>query len=209
MNRRLPLTAALAIASLYICTAPGGTVTARQQQPPTFGVANRTVAVYATVTNGQGRLVPDLVRENFTIEDNGKPQTLTLFSNDVQPITAVILLDRSGSMKPNLELEERAAEAFLREMGPEDKARVGSFAARIQIDPEDFTSDRLALQKILRNDLQSDGPTPLWNAVDTGIDKLLLEKGRRVIIVFTDGVDAPMNFSGHNKSLKDRSEERR
>jgi Ca-activated chloride channel family protein len=203
MNRRLPLTAALAIASLYICTAPGGTVTARQQQPPTFGVANRTVAVYATVTNGQGRLVPDLVRENFTIEDNGKPQTLTLFSNDVQPITAVILLDRSGSMKPNLELEERAAEAFLREMGPEDKARVGSFAARIQIDPEDFTSDRLALQKILRNDLQSDGPTPLWNAVDTGIDKLLLEKGRRVIIVFTDGVDAPMNFSGHNKSLKD------
>src|SRR2546425_609311 len=67
----------------------------------------------------------------------------------------------------------------------------------------EFTSDREALLKILRNDLQKEGPTPLWNAVNTGIDKLLLEQGRRVVLVFTDGVDMPMNFSSHNKSLKD------
>jgi VWFA-related protein len=71
------------------------------------------------------------------------------------------------------------------------------------VDPADFTSDRDALIKILRNDLQEDGPTPLWNAVNTGIDKLLLEQGRRVVLVFTDGVDMPMNFANHNKSLKD------
>jgi VWFA-related protein len=88
-------------------------------------------------------------------------------------------------------------------MLPADKARVGSFANRIQIDPIDFTSDREALIKILRTELQDDGPTPLWNAVNTGIDKLLLEKGRRVILVFTDGVDMPMNFQNGNKSLKD------
>jgi VWFA-related protein len=39
--------------------------------------------------------------------------------------------------------------------------------------------------------------------VNTGIDKLLVEQGRRVVLVFTDGVDMPMNFSNHNKSLKD------
>ena len=39
--------------------------------------------------------------------------------------------------------------------------------------------------------------------MNTGIDKLLLEQGRRVVLVFTDGVDMPMNFSNHNKSLKD------
>jgi VWFA-related protein len=88
-------------------------------------------------------------------------------------------------------------------MGPADKARIGSFSTHIQVDPPEFTSDRDALLKILRNDLQEEGPTPLWNAVDTGIDKLLLEQGRRVVLVFTDGVDMPLNFSNHNQSLKD------
>jgi VWFA-related protein len=176
---------------------------ARQTQVPQFGAGNRTVGLFTTVTGARGRLVPDLSRDVFAVVDNGKRQTLTLFSNDVQPITLIMLLDRSGSMKPNLELEERAAEAFVQAMLPGDKARVGSFAKNIQIDPEDFTSDRDALVKILRTELQSDGPTPLWNAVDRGIDKLLIEQGRRVILVFTDGVDEPMNFASHNKSLKD------
>jgi VWFA-related protein len=176
---------------------------ARQTQPPSFVAGNRTVAVYATVTNAQGRLMPELARDDFAIDDNGKRQTLTLFANDIQPITLIMLLDRSGSMKPNLDLEERAAESFVRAMLPADRARIGSFAKNIQIDPEDFTSDRDLLTKILRTGLQEDGPTPLWNAVNTAIDKLLLEQGRRVVLVFTDGVDMPMNFSNHNKSLKD------
>ena len=106
-------------------------------------------------------------------------------------------------MKANFELEEHAAEAFVAQMLPGDKARIGSFAKYIQIDPEEFTSDRDRLIKILRTELQQDGPTPLWNAVDRGIDKLLIEQGRRVILVFTDGVDMPLNFASHNKSLKD------
>ena len=184
---------------------------ARQTQQPSFTTAARTVAVYATVTNARGRLVPDLSRDDFTIEDDGKRQALTVFSNDIQPITVVMLLDRSGSMKLNFDLEAQAADAFVRAMGPADKARIGSFASRVQIDPPEFTSDRETLATILKSELQSDGPTPLWNAVDTAIDKLLLEPGRRVVLVFTDGVDRPLNFSGRNKSLKDvmkRAEER-
>jgi VWFA-related protein len=181
----------------------GAAAGARQTQQPPFTSANQTVAVYATVTNVQGRLVPDLERDDFTVEDNGKPQTLTLFANDIQPITVVMLLDRSGSMVPNFALEQKAAEAFVRAMGPNDKARIGSFAKTVQIDPPEFTSDRAALMKILENNLQAEGPTPLWNAVNTGIDDLLLEEGRRVVLVFTDGVDAPLNFANHNKSLKD------
>ena len=173
MRRSLSPIAALVAASASVLIA--------SQQPPTFVAGNKTVAVYTTVTNARGRLEPDLKQEDFAIDDNGKKQTLTLFANDVQPITLIMLLDRSGSMKPNFELEERAAEAFVREMFPQDKARIGSFAKSIQIDPEEFTSDRDTLLKILRNDLQEDGPTPLWNAVDRAIDKLLIEKGRRVV----------------------------
>jgi Ca-activated chloride channel family protein len=189
----------------------GTALAAAPATQPSFKSGTPVVAVYATVTDARGRLVPDLERDDFTVQDNGKAQTLTLFANDIRPITVVMLLDRSGSMKPNFKLEETAAEAFVAAMGPEDKAQIGSFSNHIQVDPPEFSADHETLQKILRNDLQAEGPTPLWNAVDVGIDKLLLETGRRVVLVFTDGVDTPMNFSNRNKSLKDvmrRAEER-
>src|SRR5204862_3778823 len=174
-----------------------------QQPPPTFSTANRTGAVYATVTDTAGRLVPDLERQAFSVDDNGRRQELTLFANEIQPITVVMLLDRSGSMRANFDLVEKAAEQFVGVMLPADKARIVSFANRIQVDPPDFTSDHDALVKILRTELQPEGPTPLWNAINVGITDLLHQEGRRVVLVFTDGVDAPMNFSNANSSLKD------
>jgi VWFA-related protein len=174
-----------------------------QQQPPTFGTTTRTVAVYATVTDSQGRLAPDLTRDSFEVYDNGVRQELTVFSNDLQPITAIMLLDRSGSMKPNFGLQVRAAETFVRGMLAEDRLRIGNFGRDIVIEPDDFTSDRDALLKVVHGDLQSDGPTPLWNAIDRAIDKLLLETGRRVVVAMSDGVDEPVDFSGRAKSLKD------
>src|SRR6266566_2445990 len=193
--RRLILAAAVAAAPVVLA--------GMQQQPPTFSTGNRTVAVYATVNEIGGRIVSDLERNLFEIDDNGKKQELTLFANDTQPITAVVLLDRSGSMKQQFSIVERAAEAFVESMGAADKARIGSFSQRVQIDPLDFTSNHAELLKILRNDLQDEGPTPLWNAINKGIDSLMLERGRRVILVFTDGVDNPMNFFSKNYSLKD------
>jgi Ca-activated chloride channel family protein len=172
-------------------------------QEPTFKGAIRTVAVYATVTNAEGRLLPDLGRDLFSVFDNGKRQELTLFANDVQPITVVLLLDRSGSMRRNFGLVQKAAEEFVNAMLPADKARIGSFSNRIQVDPRDFTSNHEELLAILRTELQEAGPTPLWNAVNVGITALLHQQGRRVILVFTDGMDSPMNFSGANNSLKD------
>src|SRR5262245_7142970 len=124
-------------------------VTHAQQQPPAFGTTTRTVAVYATVTDSRGRLAPDLTRDNFEVDDNGVKQELTVFSNDVQPITAILLLDRSGSMKPNLDLQVRAAETFVRGMLAEDRLRIGNFGRDIVIEPEDFTSDSGALFKVL------------------------------------------------------------
>ena len=184
-------------------TAAALAVAHAQQQPPTFGTTTRTVAVYATVTDPQGRLARDLTRDNFEVDDNGVKQELTVFSSDVQPITGIMLLDRSGSMKPNLELEVRAAETFIHGMLAEDRLRIGNFGKDIVIEPDDFTSDRDALFKVLHGDLQANGPTPLWNAIDRAIDKLLLEKSRRVVLALSDGVDEPLDFSGHAKSMKD------
>src|SRR5436305_1066111 len=98
---------------------------AAQAPEPTFRGATRTVAVYATVKSAEGRLVPDLDRDAFSILDNGKRQELTLFANEIQPITVVILLDRSGSMKSNFTLVQQAAGQFVDVMRPADKARIG------------------------------------------------------------------------------------
>jgi VWFA-related protein len=174
-----------------------------QQQPPTFGTTTRTIAVYATVTDPRGRLAPDLTRGDFEVDDNGVKQELTVFSNDIQPFTGIMLLDRSGSMKPNLELEVRAAEMFIHGMLAEDRLRIGNFGKDIVIEPDDFTSDRDGLFKVVHGDLQREGPTPLWNAIDRAIDKLLLEKSRRVVLALSDGVDEPLDFSGHARSMKD------
>src|SRR5258708_11481945 len=114
-----------------------------------------------------------------------------------------MLLDRSTSMRRNFGLVEKAAEAFVGVMLPADKARIGSFSDRIQVDPCDFTADHDELVKILRTELQFEGPTPLWNAVNVRITALLHQQGRRVALVLTDGMDAPMNFSNNNSSLKD------
>ena len=174
-----------------------------QPQTPqgTFRTESRSVAVYVTVSDPAGQLVPDLTEEDFEVYDNGKKQDITLFDNGVQPITVIMMLDRSGSMIQNFRLVRNAAEQFVGLLMPGDKARIGSFANRIQVDPREFTGSQRDLIEILRTQLQEPGPTPLWNAINVGITSLLHQDGRRVVLVFTDGIDHPMG--SNNISFRD------
>jgi Ca-activated chloride channel family protein len=156
-------------------------------QAPTFKSSTRTVPLYTTVTDGQGRLVPDLLREDFDILDDNKPQDIDVFINEVQPITVVVMLDTSASMTGNLKLLAQAAEAFLMRLLPEDKGRVGAFNDKIQFASE-FTSDRDSLIGALK-DLDFGNPTRLYDAIDASIIELKEFDGRRVVLVFTDGDD--------------------
>ena len=173
------------------------------QQP--FKSGAQTVVVYATVTDSSGHIVTDLTRDRFEVYDGGKPQAITTFANDVQPITVVMMLDRSVSMLHNFSLVEEAAGTFVDRLGSSDKARIGSFSNRIEVDPRDFSSDKEELRHILKTELQDPGPTPLWNAMGVGMTALLHQTGRRVILVFTDGMDRPMNGRSNNLSLKNVS----
>ena len=179
------------------------TIAAGAQQQPTFKSGVRTVAVYATVQEQGGRLVPDLARDDFEVKDSGKVQPITIFSSEIQPINVILMLDRSGSMEGNFGLLEAAAHAFVRKLRPDDKARIGSFAEKIQIDPEGFTSNQNELIEIIRTKLQKQGGTPLWNGIEAAITALEGQEGRRVVLVFSDGADAPGNFKLNNKSFMD------
>jgi hypothetical protein len=89
----------------------GASLVARQDPPQgtTFRSSSRTVAIYATVTDGSGRLVPDLEQKHFEIYDNGKLQPLTIFKSVVQPNTVVAKLETSGSMTLNLDLMKESS----------------------------------------------------------------------------------------------------
>ena len=165
----------------------GGGFTAFAQQP-TFRSDTRTVALYATVTDAQKRLVPDLTQEDFEILDNDRPQGLELFISEVQPITVVVMLDTSASMTGNLKLLEQAAEQFLIRLLPKDKALVGAFNDKIEFFPSTFTHDRDRLIAVLR-ELDFGNPTRLYDAVAASMDRLFKIEGRRVVLIFTDGDD--------------------
>jgi Ca-activated chloride channel homolog len=195
------LSGRIAVCSTAVILALFTLVITATQQP--FKTGARTVAVHTTVTNKDGRLVPDLVADDFEIKDDGKLQPISVFSNEVQPISVVVMLDRSGSMRGNVGLVEAAARAFVGRLEGADRARVGVFADRIEIHPAEFTNDRDELLRILRSDMPVTGPSPLWNAVDQAITTLRGQEGRRVVLVFSDGGDAPANFSFKNRSIMD------
>lgn len=127
--------------SAVVLLAASISITLVQGQEPTFRSGTRIVPVITTVTDAQGRLVPGLDQEEFTILDNGKPQPITFFQNDVQPFTVVVMMDFSGSMTANLERLKAAAEQFVLRMLPADKGQVGAFSDKIQFSGT-FTNKR-------------------------------------------------------------------
>ena len=173
--------------SAVMPTASAAVPTASRQEQPIFKSSVRTVPIYATVVDSGGRLVPDLERGDFTILDNGKPTELSLFSNQSQPFSAVVMLDTSASMTANLKLLNRAAEQFLMRLLPVDRAQVGAFNDKIQLSGT-FTNNRDELIGAL-NDLYFGNPTRLNDGIAAGLDALKGIEGRRVVLVFTDGED--------------------
>src|SRR4029450_4350464 len=73
-------------------------------QPPTFRSGTQVVSLFATVFDAENRLVPDLTQQDFEVFDNDKPQPLVVFRSENLPITAIVMLDTSGSMTGTISL---------------------------------------------------------------------------------------------------------
>ncbi|HUU34176.1 MAG TPA: VWA domain-containing protein [Vicinamibacterales bacterium] len=174
-------------------------------QQPTFRSSVRTVPVYATAIDSSGRLVPDLTQEDFEILDNTKPVTISSFSNDPQPFTAVVMLDTSASMTEHLKLLNQASEQFLMRLLPVDRAQVGAFNDKLQLSGT-FTNDRDELISAL-DDLQFGNATRLWDGLSFSIDALREVDGRKVVLLFTDGDDTASKVRYGQIQARARDEE--
>ena len=173
----------LAAAAAVLATVP---LLAQVQRPPTFRSGVKTVSMFVTVTEA-GRLVPGLAREDFEILDNGRPQPLAVFSNEIQPVTVVVMLDTSGSMTGNIPILKEGAEQFLLRLLRGDRARVGDFNDKVQM-LSPMSGDRDELIASLAN-IDFGYPTRLYDAIAEGLNELKEIEGRKVVLVFTDGDD--------------------
>jgi Ca-activated chloride channel family protein len=176
-----------------------------QEQPTFKSTPTRVVSVFTTVMDEQGRIVPGLEREDFTILDNGKPQELSVFDNTVRPFNVVVMLDQSASMTANLDLLQAAAEQFVMRMLPADKGQVGGFSDKIQMSGT-FTNDRDDLIAALE-ELQFGNPTRLYDAINESMAALKTTDGRKVVLVFTDGDDTASRMDMGDVLERARDEE--
>jgi Ca-activated chloride channel family protein len=177
-GRVLPAAAVVGVLALGLSLAA---------QEPTFRSGSRVVPSYVTAVDANNRLVTDLTRDDFEVFDNGRPQEITIFDNEVRPFTVVVMLDTSVSMTDRLKDLYAGAEQFLLRLMPHDKATVGAFNDKIEF-ASGFTSDRNSLVSGLKH-LDFGNQTRLYDAVHASLDELEKVEGRKVILLFTDGAD--------------------
>ncbi len=148
------------------------------------------------VTEKAGLPVTDLKQGDFTVSENGKPQTITTFNYASNlPIAAGVLLDHSGSMKPRMEQAKTAAlEFFKRIMKPGDRAFATGFAFDAR-SGSPFVTDVSSLEAQVRAIPEASGGTALYDAIVTGLYRFRTLQGRKALIILTDGEDTTSRTS--------------
>jgi len=149
----------------------------------------RLVNVVATVTDSRGRYVPNLIQADFTLEEDGKPQQISHFSQDKNvPVSVGILLDTSASMDRKIRTAIEAVDRFIRRIHPDDEIFLMTFAGQPVL-RQDFTDDRDKLSQSLRRIFPTGG-TALYDAVADSVVKIhSSHHEKRAILVITDGQD--------------------
>src|SRR5271170_1067267 len=202
-----------------------------QQQGPTISVNVKLVTMFATVRDKHGALIRNLTKDDFVLQQDGHPQTITYFAPDSDlPLTLGLLVDTSGSQRRVLDQERDASHAFLDRLLREDKdkAFVIHFDREVEL-LQDLTSSRQKLEASLdqlgRPQFSQTGSggssggdpnggggrgshgyggggTLLYDAVFLASDELMRkQQGRKALIILSDGVD-----HGSKETLRDAIE---
>jgi VWFA-related protein len=122
-----------------------------QQQGPTISVNVKMVTMFATVRDKHGALIRNLTKDDFALEQDGHPQTISYFAPDSDlPLTLGLLVDTSMSQRRVLDQERDASHAFLDHLLREDKdkAFVIHFDHEVEL-LQDLTSSRQKLEASL------------------------------------------------------------
>ena len=151
----------------------------------TMNVQAKLVVMPAVVRDKKGALVNDLKKENFSLEVDGQPQAIRYFDHDTDvPLTLGLLVDVSGSMRNEVDVEKSASQSFLDTMlapaaanRAADKAFVVQFAKEVEL-LQDVTDAKPRLQRALK-ELGTSSPS-FHNADDTSSGPNTDSEGRYI-----------------------------
>ncbi|MCM2270337.1 MAG: VWA domain-containing protein, partial [Thermoanaerobaculia bacterium] len=153
------------------------------------GVDVDFVELYATALDRRGRPVEDLRLEQVAVREAGKPQEIRRFERVVDlPMHAAVLLDTSSSMAEELAEAERAALRFFADvLTDRDRAAIVTFDDEPRLAVR-FTRDVEVLAGGLA-DLEAAGDTRLWDAVAYALHYFSGIRGKRALVLISDGLD--------------------
>ena len=193
---------------------------AQESQEPVIKVDVDLVNILFNVKTKRGELIPSLEKNNFTLREDGKEQTISRFSRETDlPITLGLLIDISASQGRLIDIEREAATQFFSNViRKKDQAFLISFGKDTEL-LQDFTNSPKQLIAGLR-DLKGDGQTPrigrspvpvntgpipdygtpkgtlLYDAIYlASTEKLKGEVGRKALILITDGEDEGSTYT--------------
>jgi len=173
-------------------------VPALPQGGPTFSTEVKMVGILTNVRDKKGRLIRDLSQDEFSVFEDGRPQTIRYFAKQSDlPLLVGLMIDTSMSQQRAIDPERTACYHFLDQVLREnkDKMFILQFDMTMNV-RQDMTSSWKDLNAALagvdtpsRRQLQnqSGGGTLLYDAVVAGAKMMNPEHGRKALIVMTDG----------------------
>lgn len=194
--------AALLILLLACCAAaqtqPAPAKSQPQAEPPssTLKVDVKLVNVYVTVTNAQGGPVAGLKKENFSVKEDNKEQTIAVFDKEsAVPLSIALAIDTSLSTRRDLPLEQASAKRFARAiLRPIDSLSVFGFSETV-LQSTSYTSDLKRIDDGIEH-IQLGAATAMFDAIYLASRSLDHRQGRKVLVLITDGGDtvSKMNY---------------
>lgn len=164
----------------------------RDQARPetTLKVDVNLVNVYVTVTDAHGSPVGGLTKENFVLDEDGQEQKIAVFDREsALPLSIALAVDTSLSTRHDLPLEIASAKRFAHDIvRPIDALSVYGFSEVVREATHGFTPDLKQIDESLDH-IRVGAATALYDAIYLVSRALDKRKGRKVIVLITDGGD--------------------
>jgi len=169
-------------------------------------VETSLVTVPVSVLDRQGRFISNLKQDDFHIFENGVEQTIAYFEPAEKPFTVALLLDTSASTHFHLDEIREAAIAFAKQLRPQDRVLIVSFNDEVLLLTE-ATNDLNLVETVIEENAYTGSSTRLYDAVDLTIrERMNKIKGRKAIVLFTDGVDTSSQQATYHSTLSEVDE---
>jgi len=178
-----------------------------QSEPATTLKVNvNLVNVFVTVTDGKGSPIGGLKKENFILKEDDQDQKIAVFDKESQlPLSIALEVDTSLSTRHDLPLEQQSAKRFAHAiLRPVDSLSIFAFSEVVDEITRGYTSNLKQIDESIDH-LRVGAATALYDAIYIASGSLNRRKGRKVIVLITDGGDT-ISKVGYKEAVRSAEE---